>query len=89
MSARETIRFHARLQEDQDGFSVTEIEMYRRRTKENLGHFRDGAWSSSPLTKAELDRVFATIEAATTSTVFLEQFEGVVLEDARGNSYDL
>ena len=89
MSARETIRFHARLQEDQDGFSVTEIEMYRRRTKENLGHFRDDAWSSSPLTKTELDRVFATIEAATTSTVFLEQFEGVVLEDARGNSYDL
>lgn len=88
-SARETIRFHACLEEIGDVFRVSEIKMHRRRTEERLGHYKNGEWSKSSLTEQDLDRVFAIIEAAVTSPAFLEQFDGVVVEDAHGNSYDL
>jgi hypothetical protein len=90
IKARETVRFIADVAESADGeVEVSRLELSRKRGRQYLGAYADGEWDRGAMSQADLDTVLAMVRSAVSYPVFLEEFDGIELEEPFGMEFEL
>jgi hypothetical protein len=90
IKARETVRFIADVAESADGeVEVSRLELSRKRGRQYLGAYADGEWDRGAMSQADLVTVLAMVRSAVSYPVFLEEFDGIELEEPFGMEFEL
>ena len=90
IKARETVRFIADVAEVGEGeVEVSRLELSRKRGRQYLGTYADGNWERGAMSQDDLDATLAMVHAAVSYPVFLEEFDGIELEEPFGMEFEL
>lgn len=90
IEARETVQFMADVSEVADGrVDVTRMELHRKRGRQFLGTYERGEWTRGAMSQEDLDSLLAMVRAAVSYPVFLEEFDGIELEEPSGMEFEL
>jgi hypothetical protein len=90
IKARETVRFVADVAESADGkVEISRLELLRKCGRQYLGTYANGEWDRGAMSQADLDATLAMVRSAVSYPVFLEEFDGIELEEPFGMEFEL
>jgi len=90
IKARETVRFIADVAESADGeVEVSRLVLTRKRARQYLGTYANGEWDRGAMSQADLDTTLAMVRSAVSYPVFLEEFDGIEIEEPFGMEFEL